>query len=83
MFTLIDSFRSPLEKCGGTRPALAATWRPFLNSQPSPMAATTRRGGHRADAFDLRSALAGFTVAKNLFDLLGERGNRSCPVAES
>jgi hypothetical protein len=51
-----------------------------LNSGPSPIAATTRRAGHRADAFDLRYALAGFTVAKNLFDLLVERGNRSCPV---
>jgi hypothetical protein len=36
----ISTLRSPLENCRGTRPTQAARCRPFLNSDPSPMAAT-------------------------------------------
>jgi hypothetical protein len=53
----ISTLRSPLENCRGTRPTQAARCRPFLNSDPSPIAATIAVAGLRADALDPGNAL--------------------------
>ena len=80
--TPIKTLRSPLENCRGTRPTQAARSRPFLNSEPSPIAATTAVAVLGADAFDLRNGQAGIVVAENLFDFLVEGGDPSIEVPE-
>src|SRR5438105_1866825 len=71
----ISTLRSPLENCRGTRPTQAARCRPFLNSDPSPIAATIAVGGLRANALDLRDALTCLVLVEDAINLLVEQAN--------
>src|SRR3954452_15474948 len=78
----IKSVRSPLENCRGTRPTQAARCRPFLNSEPSPIAATIAVAVFGPMPLIFGNALTRFPVEKDPFGFLVEHCDSSIEVSK-